>query len=77
MREHYYIIRDMEVTRINSVSFTLLHLEIVKTWDGKILTLNEGELKEAFCDGFISKEEFRSIKITGKTIRNQLENKTE
>jgi AraC-like DNA-binding protein len=77
LREHYYIIRDMEVTRNNSISFTLLHLEVVKTWDGKILTLNEGELKEAFCDGLISKEEFRSIKITGKTIRNQLENKTE
>ena len=77
MREHYYIIRDLEITKNNSISFTLLHLEIVKTWDGKILILNQWELKEAFCDGFISKEEFRSIKITGKTIRNQLENKTE
>ncbi|RKD28242.1 helix-turn-helix domain-containing protein [Lacrimispora algidixylanolytica] len=77
LREHYYIIRDMEVTRINSISYTLLHLEVVKTWDNKILTLNEGELKEAFYDGLISKEEFRFIKITGKTIRNWLEKKTE
>jgi hypothetical protein len=45
--------------------------------DGRILTLNEGELKEAFYDGFISKEEFRSIKNTGKTIRRLLEKKTE
>lgn len=77
LREHYYIIKDLEVTKNNSISYTSLHLEVVKTWDGRILTLNEGELKEAFCDGFISKEEFRTIKNTGKIIRRLLEKKTE
>ena len=59
------------------MSYTLLHLEVVKTFDGRILTLNEGELKEALYEGYISKEEYRFIQTKGKMIRAMIENKRE
>lgn len=77
VREHYYIIRDLTCCDRSTVTFTLLFLEIVKTLEGKILTLNEGELKEALHDGSISKKDYHFIKSTGESIRNMIEKKTE
>lgn len=77
IREHYYIIRDLSACGDHDVSYTLLHLEVVKTLDGRILKLNEGELKEALYEGYISKEEYRFIQMKGKSIRALIENKRE
>lgn len=77
IREHYYIIRNLSACGDHDVSYTLLHLEVVKTSDGRILTLNEGELKEALYEGYISKEEYRFIQTKGKLIRAMIENKRE
>lgn len=77
IREHYYIIKNLTVCKRNTATFTFLYLEIVKIWDGRILTLNEGELKEALHDGSISKKEYRFIKSIGKSIRSMIEKKTE
>ncbi len=77
IREHYYIIKNLIACGDNDVSFTLLHLEVVKTSDGRILILNEGELKEALYEGYISKKEYRFIQMKGKTIRAMIEKKRE
>lgn len=77
VREHYYIIRNLRYHKDQSLTYTLLHLEITLTADGRVMTLNGGELKEVLSQGIISKKEYRKIINTGKTILNRLENKRE
>lgn len=77
LREHYYMIKNLKYYGENGISYTLLHLELVKTPDGRILTLNEGELREALHEGNISKKEYRFIQNMGNSIRNRIEKKRE
>ncbi|MFW6677854.1 helix-turn-helix domain-containing protein [Lacrimispora sp. AGF001] len=77
MREHYYIIRNLRYHKDQSLTYTLLHLEITLTADGRVMTLNGGELKEALYEGIISKKEYGKIINTGKSILNRLEKKRE
>lgn len=77
MREHYYIIRNLRYHKDQSLTYTLLHLEITLTADGRVMTLNGGELKEALYEGIISKSEYGKIINTGKSILNRLEKKRE
>ena len=77
VREHYYIIRNLRYHKDQSLTYTLLHLEITLTADGRVMTLNGGELKEVLSQGIISKKEYRKIINTGKSILNRLENKRE
>lgn len=77
IREHFHIIKNLKFIGENCLSYTLLYLEIIKTMDGRILIINDGELKETFHDGNLSKKEFRSILAKGKTLKNQLEKKRE
>lgn len=77
VREHYYIIRNLLYHKDHSLTYTLLHLEITHTADGRVMTLNGGELKEALYEGIISKKEYGKIINTGKSILKRLKKKRE
>lgn len=75
--EHFHIIRNLKLCSEDCLSFTLLYLEVIRTLDGRILIINDGELKETFHDGNLSQKEYRSILAKGKTLKKQLEKKRE
>ncbi len=77
LRERYYIIKNLKPYGKNGISYTLLYLELVKNSDGRIIILNEGELKEALHDGNISKKDYRMIWNTVKSLRDRIEKKRE
>ncbi|MDF2888349.1 MAG: hypothetical protein K0R23_2734 [Lacrimispora sp.] len=77
VREHYYIIRNLRFQKNRSLTYTLLHLEIMRSAAGRVMTLNDGELKEALYEGIISKREYKRILDKGKTICNAIEKKRE
>lgn len=77
VRDHYYIIRNLHLHQDHCLTFTLLCLEIMCSADGRVITLNGGELKEALHEGIISKKEYSKILNTGKAIRNWIEKKRE